>query len=681
MNCVALTALFALSMPAQQKKYTIVPDSPGAVSAPAAANMPSTPTAGAREFDVPGARQWLDTQLDLKAGDTVKFTGSGSIRYAGAPAGIGPAGGTRGWTDLLRAYPLNDVPKGALLGKIGDRDTSRPFLIGTQREQKAGLDGRLFLGVNQLADNSADGSFHVRVEITKGTAMKPGAVSVKLTQEQLDSIPHRVQDKEGTPGDRVNFIVAGSEIQLKDALKNAGWTTVDATAKDAVFRGILASVSKQAYVTLPMSTLFLFGRGQDYGYAQADPLKVVAARHHFRIWKAPFTIGGQIVWAGAGTHDIGFDRDQRNNGVTHKIDPDTDLEREYIAGSLAESGNIALTEYMTVTDPIKDAKTAHGEAFKSDGRTVVLYFTHDTSDTSGVFADYFCSVLANNPDTGSWGDCGQYLEENGKTGFKLPELSTKYRVLIVPGFMSSCFAESPAFMEGQEVLKSKYNIDVNLLAAPNDSSEDNAKMIGDYLRENGPKDTRKYILVGYSKGTPDLQVALAKQNISGYVAAFISVAGASGGSAIADALPAMADGLIRQYFKMQSCKGDLTSGFKSLKRSERQAFLGAYPDSPVPSYSIVAFSEKTNTSKALLQSWEMLAGYDKRQDGQLTQSDAIVPGSKYLGAARGDHFAVALPFDKSKDPAIRGGMDKTRFPRAALLESLLCYVMHDLDGK
>jgi hypothetical protein len=130
---------------------------------------------------------------------------------------------------------------------------------------------------------------------------------------------------------------------------------------------------------------------------------------------------------------------------------------------------------------------------------------------------------------------------------------------------------------------------------------------------------------------------------------------------------------------MNNCKGDLTNGFKSLKRSERQAFLGAYPNPVVPTYSIIAHSEKSNTSKALASTWDLMAAYDKRQDGQLTQSDAIIPNSTYLGALKGDHFAVALPFDKSKDSTIRSGMDKTKFPRGATLESLLRYVMHDLE--
>ena len=247
--------------------------------------------------------------------------------------------------------------------------------------------------------------------------------------------------------------------------------------------------------------------------------------------------------------------------------------------------------------------------------------------------------------------------------------------------MSSCFPESPAFQEGQEALK-KYGFNVSLYPVPNNKSEDNAKELADYLRTEGPKDAKKFILVGYSKGTPDLQVMLAKEKgVQQYVAAFISVAGASGGSAIADIVPGMADQYIKQYFKMQNCKGDLAEGFKSLQRGARQAFLGAYPNPIVPTYSVIAFSNKDNTSKSLMQTWNMLQGYDTMIDGQLTRQDATIPGSKFLGSAKSDHFALALPFDKSTDKTIRTGMDKTRYPRGALLESMIRFVMNDLKAK
>ena len=69
---------------------------------------------------------------------------------------------------------------------------------------------------------------------------------------------------------------------------------------------------------------------------------------------------------------------------------------------------------------------------------------------------------------------------------------------------------------------------------------------------------------------------LAKEpGVAGAVAAFITVAGASGGSPIADVLPAQADKWI-QMFKMGGCKGDLAAGFKSLRKSVRRA-AGAKP--------------------------------------------------------------------------------------------------------
>ena len=467
---------------------------------------------------------------------------------------------------------------------------------------------------------------------------------------------------------------------MQKALKTAGWVTVDRTNQDAILRGLLASLSKEAYVTLPMSELRLFGRPQDFGYAQADPLRVVASRHHFRLWKAPFDLEGQTVWVGAGTHDIGFDRDQRNNGVTHKIDPNTDGERDYIRDNLTQTGLVIKTDYITPADPITKARTATGTDFTSDGRTLLVYLAAATGNVSTSFADVFCSVLKqNNPGGSQWGPCARYIDSPGKEDSKLGPLSTKYRVLIVPGILSSCVSDSPAFQEGQDTLKKQYGLDVALLQVPNDASESNAKMIAQYLRDQKASDGKKYILIGYSKGGPDIQVALAQEaGVAEQVAAFITVAGASGGSPVADLLPQIAE----KYMKtgpLKSCQGDLSTGFKSLKRETRQAFLAAHPNPLVPTYSLIAKADQDTTSKALLQTWRALLVYGSAEDGQLLKEDAIVPGAKYLGAALADHFAVALPFDKSTDAVIRSGMDKAVYPRAALFESLIRFVTDDLE--
>ncbi len=635
------------------------------------------------EFEVPGAQHWIDTGIDIKAGETVRIAATGSIRYATGANEIGPEGRRRGWRELFKSLPLNDANIGALLGRIGDDKDSRPFLVGPNGQNCAAVSGRLFLAINHAAGDKPSGGFKVTVEIIASPAPAASSMPVRLpefSQEMLDSIPLRVVDAAGTAGDRSNFVILGSEQQVKQALADAGWVQVNRTVKDAAIGAALATFSRQAYTQLPMSELFVFGWPQNFGYAQGDPLVVVAARHHFRLWKAPFQADRQTVWVGAGTHDIGFDRDQRG-GITHKIDPDVDKERDFIGASLEKTGVVARMQYMTPANPVKEAKTAHGEAYHSDGRTLVIYFKPDVDDLSKKFAATFCTVLReSNPDGGEWGDCSKYIELGGSDRVELTPIPDKYRLLIVPGLMNTCFSSAPAYKEGQEYLRTKHGLTVELLPLPDESSEDNAKKIAEYIREQMKQDNRKYIVLGYSKGTPDLQVALASEpGLAASVAAFINVAGASGGSPVADVIAGQADLWMRQ-FSLPNCKGDLSKGFKSLSQQVRSAFLVAHPDPVVPTYSLPTISDRDNTSKMLLQTWQLLAAFGEKQDSQLTHSDQIIPGSKYLGLALADHFAVALPFETSNE-SVKSGADKNHYPRTALLEAALRVVIRDLEAK
>jgi hypothetical protein len=322
------------------------------------------------EFEV---RDWIDTGIDLKPGDTVKVAASGAVTYTEGGA-AGPTGTRKTWKDLLKTFPVNSAGRGAIIGRIGEGAMARPFFIGDALERVSPVAGRLYLGLNHPKGEQPDGAIVAKVEVVPGKALPPVDVSrlPRLTQEQLDSIPARVVDDAGTEGDRVNFIVLGEEKQIVGALESMGWVQVDRSNEDAVTSILGSIVAREGYVKLPMSTLKMFDRGQDYGFALGDPLTVVAARHHFRLWKAPFDVDGWPVWVGAGTHDIGFDKDQRNGKLTHKIDSDTDKERDYIGKSLKASGQVAHTEYMTRANPVTKANTAHGQEFYSDGRTLII---------------------------------------------------------------------------------------------------------------------------------------------------------------------------------------------------------------------------------------------------------------------------------------------------------------------
>ena len=141
--------------------------------------------------------------------------------------------------------------------------------------------------------------------------------------------------------------------------------------------GLLSTLSHQAYVEMPMSTLYLFGRPQDLSFARADPLTVAAERHHLRVWKSPEMVNGRQLWVGSATHDIGFERDQRNGGTTHKIDPNIDVERKFLVDSFDAAGNFSSAAYVTPSDPLRTAKTATGGSFNSDGRIAVMELKPD----------------------------------------------------------------------------------------------------------------------------------------------------------------------------------------------------------------------------------------------------------------------------------------------------------------
>jgi hypothetical protein len=345
---------------------------------PPAPSAPSRAPRVSQEVQLSGDSSWFDTGIDVQAGEHVVVTATGTMRYAGQQTDTSPAGIPRGFKDLLRDLPDNEAGRGALIGRIGDKDTSQPFLLGAKRDLVSPISGRLFVGINQLASDTGDGTYIVEIKIYPADAnsvlfVAKTVASIPGVGDRLFAkIPRRISDKVGDPGDMVNFLIIGSEAAMQKVFTTAGWVHVDANVKDTLLHGLLESISKESYLTMPMSPLYLFGRQQDYGWAHAEPISVVASRNHLRIWKAPFDVNGQTLWVGAATHDVGFEKDQRNNGLAHKIDPDVDLERDYVEKTLSSTGLVAEITHILPKNPMQDAKTATGGSFHSNGQVLVL---------------------------------------------------------------------------------------------------------------------------------------------------------------------------------------------------------------------------------------------------------------------------------------------------------------------
>jgi hypothetical protein len=354
----------------------------------------TTATAGkSYDVDVPATTVWLDTKIDLLAGAQLQFTATGTASYPSTDSQgqsktqtFSAAGLARGWRDLVHQYPVANSGHGALIGRVGSGDGSQPFAIGGSQKSDVPAPGRLFLGLNQGMKEAAtaQGSFHVTMAVLNagtGSASAPylpDAPVSSITKDLLGKIPRRVSDPSGNPGDMVNILIVGSQDEVTAVFKAAGWVQVDKSVGGTILSGALATFSKEAYLTMPMSQLFLFDRAQDYGFAHAEPVKVVESRNHLRAWKSAYQAGGRPVWCIAATHDIGFERDQRNNGLTHKIDPAIDGEREYVNDTLSSTGLVVQRAHISPPNALTTAKTATGGEFHSDGRILILVLKETT---------------------------------------------------------------------------------------------------------------------------------------------------------------------------------------------------------------------------------------------------------------------------------------------------------------
>jgi hypothetical protein len=358
---------------------------------PLAAQTPQTDPASSTpaQLDVSATQTWTDTKTDMRSGEKLQITATGSANYT-AGASFGPDGLARGWKDMLHQYAVPDGGHGALIARIGSGDGSQPFLIGASKEFVAPVAGRLFLGINESEKDAGtvQGSFHVTIEIlSPGLTSAAGALVggpaetpiPSITSEILEEIPRRVSDAQGNPGDMVNVFIVGTQDQLTQTFAAAGWVQVDRSVESTVAAGLEVTLAKKDYLTMPMSTLYLFKRPQDFGFAHAEPVRVVMSRNHLRAWKSSYLADGRPLWCIAATHDIGFERDQRNNGVTHKIDPAIDGEREYVNDTLSATGFVAQRNHVTPSNPLTTAKTATGGEFHSDGRILVLVLSAQAS--------------------------------------------------------------------------------------------------------------------------------------------------------------------------------------------------------------------------------------------------------------------------------------------------------------
>ena len=185
----------------------------------------------------------------------------------------------------------------------------------------------------------------------------------------------RTRTADGLLGDPVNLALRGSEAQLHQAMTAAGWTMADEITARSAWGIVKAIMMGKSYAAAPVSSLFLFGRRQDFAYQQevnGNPGK----RHHVRFWRCPqgwlLPGGHRVDWLAAGTYDKSVGLSLFTLQITHKIDENTDIERDYIVRTITNA-----LPAVTVTN-LKDFSTGYhsrnggGDSIQTDGDLPVL---------------------------------------------------------------------------------------------------------------------------------------------------------------------------------------------------------------------------------------------------------------------------------------------------------------------
>jgi len=115
---------------------------------------------------VPATSRGVDTGIDVRAGDPINITATGTI-IAGQRVGqAGPDGATStGFGSVVNARPVPSAGVGALIAyiRMANGQLSAPYLVGSSLSSSIPVDGRLIFAINDdnFGDNS--GSFSVRI--------------------------------------------------------------------------------------------------------------------------------------------------------------------------------------------------------------------------------------------------------------------------------------------------------------------------------------------------------------------------------------------------------------------------------------------------------------------------------------------------------------------------------------
>ena len=190
--------------------------------------------------------------------------------------------------------------------------------------------------------------------------------------------------KKSDAGDPLTLIVIGNGDDVYHAFLRAGWDETETVNTKSAWKTIIAYFSGGRYRYSPISSLYVFGRRQDVAFQKAR--ERIHERNHIRLWLAPVQFKGKFVWVGQISRDIGI-RFTSKTIVTHKIDPDVDETRGYLAQDLWYSQGLeqfALVSGVGAASIQTPRHNLTGDPYFTDGLRAVLWVSSQPIEFENV---------------------------------------------------------------------------------------------------------------------------------------------------------------------------------------------------------------------------------------------------------------------------------------------------------
>lgn len=311
-----------------------------------------------------------------------------------------------------------------------------------------------------------------------------------------------------------------------------------------------------------------------------------------------------------------------------------------------------------------------------------------TADQRGRFREIICTINEGSgrrfPEHRTCGEIlHRFLDEppGSDRAVNLRTAQSKLHIAVVAGLGAECFSGLvQPFQFALEHLRSLGYRTTYIKVDGLSSSANNGRQIRDAVLDIDLDTTNeRLILVGYSKGTPDIIEGLvAYPELQEHVAAVISIAGAVNGSPLSNDAPEWMLSLL-EYLPGSQCEEGDGGAIESLKPSTRRRFTAIHklPEG-IRYYSLGTFARREQISTLLRGSYDKLSEIDPRNDGQMLFYDQIIPGGALLGFVKSDHWAVALPVSREHPNLAAHLVDRNAFPREIVLEAVVRHVEEQL---